>query len=433
MEDTDFSYVWSLNINMSAPKTRSLGVFRLKTEAERFDPKGPFGTGTWSTPGSIRERTVSLGQESILSQNHGWPPRSMKGNVGGEMTLLRSKFIIFAGSWSGQYGYYKISNQIMMPNSLPTLVTPTPIAATNMVAVGTRGWRRYKPTEEQAGASQFFGELRDLPRAFSIYAYKNVLKEIARGNIGNVHFHQAAKLGASDYLNFQFGWLPFYRDFVKFLENFRDRKKLIEQLRRDNGKPVRRGGIVDIVDSQSVTSSSSPSGGLVYPALATQLYDGPEKSTTTVTDSGKYWFAGRFRYWIPALLDESKGALQGQENINRILFGASVTPRTLYQLTPWSWMVDWVTSTGDVVANMNDTLDNLTADYAYAMGHKTQTREYVVEGKLKSGPPYRTSATSISEVKQRTMASPYGFGILPGSLSLKQSAILAALGYTRIP
>lgn len=419
---------------MSETKIKSLGVYRIRTEAERFDSKGPFGTGTWSTPGSLRERSFSLGQESIASQNHAWPPRGpTRGNIGGEMTLLRKKLSISPGRWSGQYGYYKISNQEMCPNSMPTLQTPTPIPATNMVAVGTRGWRMYKPTEEQAGAAQFFGELRDLPRAFSIYAYKNVLKEFARGRLGNIHYHQVGKLAAGDFLNYQFGWLPFYRDFAKFLINFQNQEKLIRQLRRDNGRPVRRGGTVDVVESTSVSSSSSPTGGLVYPALATQLYDGPETSTTTTTISEKYWFAARFRYWIPDLLDESKGALQGQENINRILFGASVTPRTIYQLTPWSWMLDWVTSSGDVVANMNDTLDNLTADYAYAMGHKTTKREYVVKGKLKSGSPYQTSATSIEEVKQRTMASPYGFGILPGTLSLKQSAILAALGYTRIP
>lgn len=349
------------------------------------------------------------------------------------MVLLRNKLEVTPGRWSGQSGYYKISNMEMCPNTFPSAGVPVPINGSNMVAIGTRGWRMFKPTEEQAGAAQFFGELRDLPRAFSIYAYKNVLKEFARGRLGNIHPHQVAKLAASDYLNYQFGWVPFYSDFTKMLKNFKDRKKLIEQLRRDNGRPVRRNGTVMKNESTNTTTGSSFFGGLVYPALTTRLYAEPEKSFTTTTVEEKYWFSARFRYWIPALLDESKGALQGQENINRILFGASITPRTVYQLTPWSWLLDWASSAGDVVANMNDSLDNLTADYAYAMGHKVTKVKYVIRGRLENGGPYETSCTSTNEVKMRNMATPFGFGILPGQLSIKQSAILAALGYTRLP
>lgn len=419
---------------MSEKKIRNLGTYRIKTEADRFDAKAASGKGTWTVPGPLRERSTLLGTEQIFGNSHAWPPRpGQRGDAGGEMVLLRNKLTVVPGRWSGQSGYYKISNMEMCPNTFPSAGVPVPINGSNMVAVGTRGWRMFKPTEEQAGAAQFFGELRDLPRAFSIYAYKNILKEFARGRLGNVHFHQAAKLGASDFLNFQFGWVPFYRDMTSMLENFRDRKKLIEQLRRDNGRPVRRGGTVMKTESTNTTTGSSTFGGLVYPALTTQLYAEPEKTFTTTKVEEKYWFSARFRYWIPALLDESRGALQGQENINRILFGASITPRTLYQLTPWSWLLDWTSSAGDVIANMNDSLDNLTADYAYAMGHKVTTVQYVIKGRLKNGEPYETSCTSTNEVKMRNQATPFGFGILPGTLSLKQSAILAALGYTRIP
>lgn len=385
-----------------------------------------------------------LGFEEVRNHPHPWPPTSVnpkrrvsrlvrgRYDFGGGYTLLRKKIDITpTRPLTSESGFYRTKDYIGICNSPDTGGTPSAISPLIMNAIGTKGWNQYKPTARQAGLDQFIGELRELPRAFSIYAYKNALKEIARGKFGNVSGKGISKAVAGDYLNFQFGWLPFYNEIKDLLANYLKEEELIQQLARDNGRPVRRSGPVDIVKSTSTSvSKSATQSSYIKPALPSALYDGPATRWVTTTVSERYWFSGRFRYWLPAL-SNSPGSEKAKEQARRIIYGAEVTPNTLYQLMPWSWLIDWFSPVGSVISNMNDRADNLTADYAYAMGHKTETIRTVCQGKLKNSSDHYTMYEVTIESQNRSRASPYGFGVLPSSFSTRQIAILASLGVTK--
>jgi hypothetical protein len=146
----------------------------------------------------------------------------------------------------------------------------------------------------------------------------------------------------------------------------------------------------------------------------------------------RFWFSARFKYWIkPVGAGKLERFLQA-EHVNRILYGTDLSPSLLYELMPWSWLADWGSSAGDSIANFfEDSGDNLVADYAYIMGKTISSDSYIVTGETANGQVYYTGQEYLTEVKQRTDATPYGFFAIPPNLSVKQIGILAALGLTR--
>jgi hypothetical protein len=103
-------------------------------------------------------------------------------------------------------------------------------------------------------------------------------------------------------------------------------------------------------------------------------------------------------------------------------------------LTPWSWLSDWVTNIGDVMASMSSIMfDNLCAKYAYVMGTTSQRVDY--EGrnnyKLPTGPMTETWYAEYIR-KSRVAASPFGFGLTNSDFTARQWSILAALGLSRL-
>lgn len=389
-----------------------------------------------ATPLGKTNASYPLGVETIISSKHPWPPKplSVSGRLdyGGEMTLLRTSREIHPTvpvRGTGVGGFITDGTSFVT-TVIPSASTPVPISGSIMNAIGAKGWNRYKPTARKAGLDQFLGELKQLPRAFAINAYKNVLKEIANGRFGNVSPRSVSKHLADDYLNFRFGWMPFYSDIKELLNNFLEEDKLFKQLVRDNGRPVRRSGIVDTITDTQSTTTQGLLGPMLFPALQTQFYDKASGTQTTTTQTKEeYAFSGRFRYYIPQLA-EGPDSEVARRRARRIIYGAELTPNTLYQLMPWSWLIDWISPIGDVISNLNDYGDNLTADYAYATGNRSRETVVVVNGILK-GIPITAYSSALQEVKLRRRASPFGFGLNPGSFSPYQLSILAALGISK--
>jgi hypothetical protein len=118
----------------------------------------------------------------------------------------------------------------------------------------------------------------------------------------------------------------------------------------------------------------------------------------------------------------------------RKLLGISLTPDVLWNLAPWSWATDWFGNTGDVISNWTAwAIDNQVLLYGYMMEHIVHTYTYTFVGKtgFYQSDARPVSVTLRSESKIRIQASPYGFGLSFDDLSLRQKAIVAALGLTR--
>jgi hypothetical protein len=116
------------------------------------------------------------------------------------------------------------------------------------------------------------------------------------------------------------------------------------------------------------------------------------------------------------------------------ILGLSLTPDIVWNLTPWSWAVDWFSNTGDVISNLTDwATDGLVLRYGYVMEHTITSDTYTYSGNtgLIDGNVRVPPLTLVTETKIRRRANPFGFGITWDGLSPRQLAITAALGLTR--
>lgn len=412
-----------------ASRYRDLGISKVNSYGQGL--KNQVTGQILLTPGSTT-RSYTGGFESIIEDP---PIGRFSGDRGRSMTLIRKKRrIIPSQPVSGGYGTPKlwryVQDSVMSHYGSLALATPVPYQASKLIWAGTTGWAKYKPTAPQAGAAQFAGELKEgLPSLSAIHELKRLCLEAAASKYGRrrpPNRESILRRGSDEWLNYWFGWVPLMKDIVALNVAFKKRDAIAAQLYRDNGRTVRRSGLV-WKNSES-TSSTSKAYGLAYPWFDTQMYDGKETEHVGSVLDEAMWFSGKFRYYIPGLTGKYE---IGHENLSRIVFGAVYNAHTLYNLTPWSWMLDWVSSTGSILNNLNDSLDNLTADYAYAMAHKRLTTISTIKGRLKNGGSYECSQITVSETKQRARASPFGFGTAPGSLSAKQVSILGALGISR--
>jgi hypothetical protein len=279
---------------------------------------------------------------------------------------------------------------------------------------GPKAWARYKPLNPKLSTSQFVAELREIPRLFF---------EIRKG----LEFFKT--LGEF-YLNVEFGWKPFLADLKHFFTEVVNFNERWAQLLRDNGKPVHREGPVwKDIDTTSTTTYSTGSD-ILSPGYETAAYikwfgslsNIKCSKTVTTTTRQEYWFSGTFRYYLQPF-----DTVRYQEEIARIIFGVDLTPRLYWELLPWSWLADWVSSVGDSINNLTEiNLDSLVAEYAYTMGHYQIEVENVWTNGLTVARHVKTD-----EIKARIPATPFGFGIDTSSFSLRQNAILAALALAR--
>jgi hypothetical protein len=236
------------------------------------------------------------------------------------------------------------------------------------------------------------------------------------------------------YLNYSFGWRPFLSDLEKIADFDNNLKNAMAQLRRDHGRTIRRGGLIE-----SDTTSSAPyeeSGGafgfldVPWASAGGTRADRGYKTVTTVT-SWRCWFSAGFVYHLPREDDPNS-----MDRLRTYLKGGGISPSVVWELTPWSWLADYFTNIGDVLENWEASRElALAAKYCYVMYNKTYTKvsqhrawmTNVNWGEWSGA----ASATSSYELKARTWASPYGFGFTSGNLNNSQKANLVALGLSR--
>lgn len=289
---------------------------------------------------------------------------------------------------------------------------------------GVNGWGKAKPAQPEASLGVAFGEAREIPHMLAQTAkafarsYKTFIKNTSKMGIRDA---------ADDWLNLNFGWLPFLRDIEDFIKVVKYQEDLLRQLRKDNNqwiyrrRSIRREETVEQVFSDSRVAAFTPVG-------ASNLYNTPNGNTRIerVTRLNS-WFVGRFKYYIPYLKTSGPGTTREMVH----LLGLRPTPMVLYELMPWSWLVDWFTNVGTSFSNLQSCLlDGVVSKYAYVMSHKTQrvTGEYF--SNFKQGPIKAVRYAQI-EQKIRSEASPFGFENSADSFSQRQWSILAALGFTR--
>jgi hypothetical protein len=240
----------------------------------------------------------------------------------------------------------------------------------------------------------------------------------------------SARSAGDEYLNAQFGYVPLVNEILDFSKVATNAPAVIEQYRRGIGKPIRR-------EYHFPTISKSSSDVLIgynqQPHMQNANYYYGTGSLYRVDSMlRKRWFSGCFTYYFPSEILGSKKL--GDIAILAHQLGLEPSPEVLWQVTPWSWAIDWFSNIGDVINNWSQFHEHgLVMRYGYMMEHTIIRSTYT----LYNAQPITGSAPPISDVsyvvetKVRRKANPYGFGVSFDGLDAFKGSILAALGITR--
>lgn len=290
---------------------------------------------------------------------------------------------------------------------------------------GAKAISKTVPTKSVASVATMLGELREgLP---NLVGY-----ELLRGRGG------VARKSGSEYLNFQFGIRPLVDDIMKTAQAVVDAEKLLRQYERDSGRLVRRKTKLDNIEttenvSLGTTAAVGPTNTWFYRG---NQYQGAR--SRRVDYKAEISFSGAYSYLLPSGFAARESMRNAYSKAEKLL-GITPSAEVIWNLQPWSWLIDWQINLGDVFSALTAmSKDSLVMPYAYLMCQETIKKEYKLTGisleRQLSGP--RTDV--ITEVfttvkKQRIRASPYGFGLNTANFTSSQWAILGALGLSKAP
>jgi len=303
---------------------------------------------------------------------------------------------------------------------------------TELIAWGTEGWRKCSANKPHMDLNQTIAELHDIRRLGrevvrqyrEIFGSRRTLRELMQDI-------------ASGNLSYQFAIKPLIDDWINFQELETFLRKRTEHIRKTNGKTRHCSKILfekeDSYYWEGVTQQQYWEPGL--PAYWFLKDDGRNMPRSEkVTHRRKVWIEGRFGAYIPIQgMPDWERKLRLTQGLGINLSGLGVL-RTLYQLTPWSWLFDWAVSTGDILANAVAVNDRgAFSKYAYVMA----TDEWILHSHqsliAKNGAfNHVVQGDYRSTHKHRIEASPFGFGIKSPEFNDWQTAILISLGMTRM-
>lgn len=333
---------------------------------------------------------------------------------------------------STMYGYSggwvtSVTPETFWPNALSLSDSVFDAQFEDCLDYGATGWSKARPGQPTADLAVFLAELRDLPRMLRDTAmfFKDSWNAMSKGA------GSASKQAANTWLGANFGWLPFVSDMRKFAQTTQNLDRNIQQLRRDNGKWVKRRRTVSTT-VETVYDSGWVNGSYHFPVLNTYWFQGAPYLVRrkTIDLNASFWFEARFRYWIPDI-----GSYRWKRKAIRKLYGLSLTPAVLWEATPWSWLVDWCSNVGDVISNLDNGLaENLVAKYAYIMGTQRLIGTVASQHNYKtsSGVPRDFISHFNLELKERKEASPFGFALSSDSFTARQWSLLSAIGLQRL-
>lgn len=399
-----------------------------------YDFVPPYGNGPWVSPYTYRKYYYGShyhNREQTWDELHPGPPYK-KGGPFDTIKYSTDQYVI-KGNCTAIYGMKKYTGGFLpniFPSSYLDYSNPADAKAADwggdLADKGAKAWNRFRPTRSDAEMGVFLGEIREVPRMLKTTAkgFRDVWKSMG-GSVSGF----GPKSVANHWLNTQFGWFPFLADLQAFHKATVNLDARMKQLRKDNNQWIKRGGTLERTTDVEVVVEDLVTGHT--PTLSTTLYSQTPYGTRRVIRDyvQRIWFEGRFKYWIPSL---GKSPWNVRELAH--IYGFMPSPALVWNLTPWSWLIDWCSDAGDAIANLSSiAFDNLCAKYAYLMCSTAQRCILTASSFLQ--PPAGTVTTSWFaelERKQRLEASPFGFGLDGFDFTTRQWSILSALGITRL-
>lgn len=381
--------------------------------------------------------TLPVEVQRVMTENHsGFRKADGKRDVGGPFESWKIELVIPGTPWTSNYNYVDTQFQKGWQNSTKTFLVASvevgqliqsvknlnlstdasvasflssrvpngPLSST-MNAMGTKAIALVKPDNPTVDLATTLGELWSERKFFSLPNRDSDLP--------------------GEFLNYQFGIAPTVGMFQDLRDAIERRDAILRQYIRDSEKVIRRSFHFPDEVTRTVTTSNDR----VYAMGAglTIAQNPSGKLTKVSTTTQKFWFDGAFRYAIPK--DAFPRRLKELDRLYGVVPGVS----TLWELLPFSWLVDYFTPIGNLLNNIDSFLLNgLVMPYAYIMSTTEVEDVYTWQGRIYDVSGHLVDVQVISIIKKtrlrRLPASPFGFGLLATDLSPKQIAILAALG-----
>lgn len=242
-----------------------------------------------------------------------------------------------------------------------------------------------------------------------------------------------------EYLNVAFGWQPFINDLFKIVKQMLEINEEIRKYTALSELDVDRR--YDFLPLSTTSSEENDFGSVnMGPgsniASWAELYNGSTSGKLRISRQREERIYFTARYWYS--VDPGNGLLNklhAYEQLSNKLLGTRITPTVLWELAPWSWLIDWfvdIQSSITTAGLLRD--DGLQMPYAYLMRETRASEAYTVSGlSFVSGPTGPFTATSHLVKKERVRGTPFGFGVNPDGISAGKWAILAALAISKGP
>jgi hypothetical protein len=204
----------------------------------------------------------------------------------------------------------------------------------------SRGLAQTNPNRPDIDLPLFIFELRDIPEMIREWGFA-ILRTKNRWTMpnGSDPLRDVPAAAGSRYLEYKFGIEPVYNDLLKMLDFQSKVDKRIRSLRNlSEGVSTRHATVYS--DTAEETSWSS--------ALLTGLYQETSRVRWRMRTDRRYWVSTRWVTDMP--LPESDAELKSLAY--RLVFGVhGLSLDTLWNSLPWSWMIDWFSNVGDIVAS----------------------------------------------------------------------------------
>jgi hypothetical protein len=288
---------------------------------------------------------------------------------------------------------------------------------------GAEAISRVSPTNASSHLAQQVGELhqdgivRSLP---GVATWRNRTKVL--------------KAAGSEYLSAVFGWLPLVDEITNVSNNIRHSDTILKNYDSGAGRNSHREYEFPEIQSSGPSGSQTGKRANTVLGLGSSFNDGPGGTlTTSSVTTVKRWFSGSFTY-PPAPKHDALDKVRYAAHQADYLLGTTLTPDVVWELTPWSWAIDWFSNAGEVVNNFtNMSVNGLVMRYGYMMEEKTTTITNTLDdcGLVGHRGPAPSSSVTIKS-KVRREANPFGFGLSWEGLSPSQLLITAALGITHL-
>jgi hypothetical protein len=372
--------------------------------------------------------------------------------IGGDFTSIKTRAELIGTksvslrAWPYQGSYlYNFSGPL-----IPSVPTPGPlrsdVTVTDPMLIGatvwsfdqkngnTDMWPSVVETDEELatlGAS-LVSKLAPTAPHNSVFTSLGELRNDGLPSIPFLSFLKGGKLPekvGGEYLNYQFGIAPTISDVKSIHETVQKADKLWKQYLRDSGRLVRRR--MDMDPETTVEHGVLAEGSAYAPLNTTSTYwssVGPVEHNTTTTR--KRWYSAAYMYYVD---ESSLSGMDGWLERAHYLYGWKPTPSAAYNLTAWTWLLDWFTNTGDVIDNISLYLeDPFLTRWAYIMEETSVVREVTQNLRDNEGRAYVAGVRYTTNIKKRRRVNPFHMGFKGEALTGHQLSILAALGMTKL-